>query len=126
ANGDWFAALDLWRDMTLQYSTRPECWVRYGNALRAVGLRDDCIAAFRRAVALEPAFSIGWLNLADLKTFRFDAKDIEAMEAQLANQELSMDSRSNLHFAIGKAYGDANFFEKSFSNFAKGNAIRRL
>ena len=125
AIGDYAKSMKLWRELTVQHPGRPECWVRYGNALRVVGSRDDCATAFRNAIELDPAFTAAWLGLADLKTHRLVVSDIESMERQLLRPELSTDDRINLHFALGKAWADENDFEKSFANFAKGNAFRR-
>ena len=126
AIGDYGTTINLWREMIDEYPDRPECWLRYGNALRAQGSTDESVAAFRKAVALDPAFTPAWVSLADLKTFRFDKDDILRMESQFASAELPKEDRTNLHFALGKAYADARLFEKSFNNFARGNAIRRL
>ena len=125
-NGEYIASLELWRALTLDCPAQPECWSGYGNALSIVGLPEDSIAAFRKAVALNPAFSVGWLCLADLKTVRFSTSEIEEMETQLGAAGASSEDRTNLHFSLGKAYADLNLYEKSFNNFARGNAIRRL
>lgn len=125
-NGDHRAAMQLWHGLVVDYPASPECWVRYGSALRTLGARDDSIAAFRRAVSIDPTFSGGWLSLADMKTFHFVPEDIERMEASLACAEISPDHRSDLHFALGKAYADAMQFETSFQHFARGNALKRV
>jgi hypothetical protein len=36
------------------------------------------------------------------------------------------ENRANLHFALGKAYGDHESYARSFENYAKGNALRRI
>jgi hypothetical protein len=126
AIGDHIASLELWRVLTRDDPEQPACWLGYGNALNRVGMREDSIAAFRKAVELNPAFSAGWLSLADLKTFRFGMSDVQQMETRLNGAEVSAEDRTNLHFALGKAYADLNLYEKSFNNFARGNAIRRL
>ncbi|HLY05541.1 MAG TPA: sulfotransferase [Rhizomicrobium sp.] len=125
-SGDHRAAMLLWQEMVVDYPASPQCWVRYGSALRSVAAGEDSIAAFRRAVAIDPTSSGGWLSLADMKTFRFTPEDLTQMEASLARAEISADDRSNLHFALGKAYGDARLFETSYHHFAKGNALRRV
>jgi tetratricopeptide (TPR) repeat protein len=126
ANSDYIGSMELWRGLIRDYPKRPECWVPYGNALRTVGKRDDCIAALRRAIELNPAFAPAWISLADLKTFRFSLSDIGQIERALTRLDLPTDDRTNLHFALGKAHADVNAFEKSFHCFARANAIRRL
>ncbi|HEY5047843.1 MAG TPA: sulfotransferase [Rhizomicrobium sp.] len=123
---DFAGALAIWRALIEDYPGRPDCWLRYGHALRAMGLGDECVAAYRKVLELYPSFGGAWWGLADLKTFHFGETDIEQMERQLARGDLSADDRTGLHFALGTAYADAQLYEKSFANFARGNAIRRL
>jgi tetratricopeptide (TPR) repeat protein len=124
--GDYAAAAALWRELINDYPTRPESWERYGNALRALGSLQESISAYRKFIELEPSSGNAWWHLADVKTFRFNAADIEQMELQLDRAGLTADDRSYLHFSLGKAYADLRLYEKSFNNYAKGNAIRRV
>lgn len=126
ANGEYIASLELWRALTLDCPAQPECWLGYGNALSVVGFQADSIAAYRKAVAINPAFSAGWLSLADSKIVRFSTSEIEEMENQLRAAGASSQDRTNLHFALGKAYADLGSYEQSFNHLARGNAIRRL
>ena len=124
--GDHAAAVVLWRRLTQDYPSRPENWERLSHALRAVGRLEDCIAATRRHIELDPSSGAAWWNLADLKTFRFESSDIEKMEADLSGSNLSSTDRTYLHFALGRAYGNLKLFEKSFTNYARGNALYRI
>ncbi|MBV8800017.1 MAG: sulfotransferase, partial [Alphaproteobacteria bacterium] len=65
-------------------------------------------------------------DLADLKTYRFKAEDIEQMERLLLSQRLPAKERADLHSALGKAYGDEKLTAKSYGHYAKGNALRRV
>ena len=42
---------------------------------------DDAIAAYRRSLALNPHHGMAYWSLAELKTLRFGAADVEAMKA---------------------------------------------
>ena len=44
------------------------CW--YGEQLKYAGRREDAIAAFRRAIAIEPSHGVAWFRLGDVKTYR--------------------------------------------------------
>jgi len=52
---DYAASAQIWRALTEDHPLRPDCWVRYGHALRSVGRREDCMMAYRRAVGIEPS-----------------------------------------------------------------------
>jgi Tfp pilus assembly protein PilF len=102
-----------------------DVWLAYGQALRAFGAADECIAAYCRALELAPSASAPYASLADLKTYRFTGEEIARME-QLLSAGLPAGERADLHSALGKAYGDEKSYAKAFDNYAKGNALRRL
>ena len=97
----------------------------YGHSLKTIGRQADCIAAYRRCLALGPQLGEAWWSLANLKTFRFDETDVAAMEAQLARGDIGEEDRFHLQFALGKALEDAGAFERSFGHYRDGAALRR-
>ena len=66
-----------------------------------------------------------WWGLANLATVRFDHADIDAMTTALANPALSDEDRFHLHFALGKAWDDADDPAAAFRHYAEGNRLRR-
>lgn len=123
---NYTAAAAIWKGLIEDYPDRPDCRERYGHPLRGLGLGEECVATYRKALELDPSFVRAYWSLANLKTFRFDPAEIERMESLLANTDLSVEERTQLLFALGKAYGDEKLYEKSFANYAKGNALHRL
>jgi tetratricopeptide (TPR) repeat protein len=115
---DFVAALD-------QDPDQPRVWMSYGHVLRTVGRQAESVAAYRRSLALVPTLGEAYWSLANLKVVRFDAADLRAMEAALAQDGLSEDDRAHLHFALGKALEDDGLFERSFQHYEQGNALRR-
>jgi tetratricopeptide (TPR) repeat protein len=126
AIGEYGRAVGLWEGLTRDYPRRVECWLRYGYALRAIGERASCVAAFRKVNELDPSLGEAYLALANLKTFRFGEEDPSQIEAQLARSDIDSADRAQMHFALGKAYADQKQYAKSFSNYARGNALHRL
>jgi tetratricopeptide (TPR) repeat protein len=122
---EYAEAASLW-DAVVQTPAPADCWVRYAHVLRGLGRRDQSVAAYRKAVAIDPAFGRAYWGLANLKTFRFSEADIAQMELQLARPELAPEDRTPFFFALGKAYADEKLYEKSFSYYARGNAFHRL
>lgn len=114
------------RQLVEDHPQSPEMWIKYGAALRSIGEREECVRAYRKAIAIRPSCGNAWWVLADLKTFGFSDADIKEMQELLGNAELSQSDRTYLHFALGKAYGDAKDFARSFENYARGNALKRL
>jgi tetratricopeptide (TPR) repeat protein len=123
--GDYDEAIALYREVLERRPDQPKLWMSYGHALKTVGRQDDAIAAYRRGLDVDPSLGEIWWSLANLKTVRFDADDIERMKRVLRIPELSNENRLHLDFALGKALDDAGETDSAFGHYASGNAIRR-
>ncbi len=122
--GDFDDAIALYEQVLERSPQQPRVWLSYGHMLKTVGRQADAIAAYRRSIAIKPALGEAWWSLANLKTVRFDAGDVAAMEQALATAALEADDRLHLHFALGKAMHDASRAEEAFTHYAEGNAMR--
>ncbi len=123
--GDYQPAIDDFVAALDQDPYQPRVWMSYGHVLRTVGRQAESVEAYRRSLALVPTLGEAYWSLANLKVVRFDAADLQAMEAALAQEGLSEDDRANLHFALGKALEDDGSFERAFGHYEQGNALRR-
>jgi len=123
--GESRRSLDCYESLLKDFPHQPKAWMSYGHTLKAVGRQDDCIAAYRKGIAQLPSLGEAWWSLANLKTFRFSAADIVAMQKQLARTDISEEDRFHLHFALGKAYEDDASFADSFAHYESGNALRK-
>ncbi len=123
--GDAQGAIDLYQAITKEYPDQPKVWLSLGHALKTAGNQEQSIAAYRRCIDLSPQLGEAWWSLANLKTVKFDAADVEAMQAQLRRADLTPEDRYHFHFALGKALEDARQFAPSFEHYSRGNALRR-
>jgi predicted Zn-dependent protease len=82
-------ALGYRRELAQEYRHIATLWCSYGDSLRGPGFQDECIAAYRKAVELDPSLTDVYLRLCDLKTYRFSDTEIEQMQAQLSRTGLS-------------------------------------
>jgi tetratricopeptide (TPR) repeat protein len=123
--GDYTPALAIYADLVVQYANHAGIWLSYGHALKTAGRQADAITAYRRAIAADAAFGEAYWSLANLKTFRFDDADLDAMRAQLARTDLGEAHRLHFDFALGKALEDRAEHAASFVHYARGNALRR-
>ena len=123
--GDYLPAIELYDDILEQFPDHGRIWLSQGHALKTAGLRDRAVAAYRRSIELDPGFGEAYWSLANLKTFRFEAADIEAMGTQLRRSDLDPEQRSQFEFALGKALEDGADYEASFAHYREGNEIRR-
>ncbi|HEY4940430.1 MAG TPA: sulfotransferase [Rhizomicrobium sp.] len=123
--GEYGQAIAAYEDVLKAFPKQPKGWMSYGHALKAVGRQADSIAAYRRSIALAPTLGEAWWSLANLKTFRFEPRHVEAMREALARADLDGEDRYHLHFALGKALEDEQRYDESFEQYAAGNALRR-
>ena len=93
--------------------------------LKTIGRQDDAIARYRESIAVRPDHAESYWSLANLKTFRFDDSEVEAMQALLAREDLSDESRAQVHNALGLEYEARKDYDKAFANFEKCNEVRR-
>lgn len=95
-----------------------------GHALKTCGRTDGAIDNYRRA-AEELEHGEAWYALANLKTYRFGAGQIDAMEELVRDPARGHMERVYLSFALGKAREDRDEFAEAFAHFARGNEQRR-
>lgn len=122
--GDYQRSGQIYAQLLAEYPDNAKVWLSYGHVLKTEGHQHECIAAYRRCIALDPALGDSYWSLANLKTFRFTEADLSAMRANLADPELGDENRLHLHFALGKASEDAGEHALSFEHYAKGNALQ--
>ncbi|MEI9849661.1 MAG: sulfotransferase [Sphingomonas sp.] len=123
--GDYDGAIRIYRQVLDELPDQPRVWMSLGHALKTVGKVPDSIEAYRTSIAQMPSLGESWWSLANLKTFRFGAEDMAAIEAQLARGDLTPDDRFHFEFALGKALEDAGEYAASFAHYAEGNRLRR-
>jgi tetratricopeptide (TPR) repeat protein len=122
--GDYRRALDLYEELIGRFPGNSQIWMVYGHLLKTVGRLEEGLAAYRKALDLRPQYGEVWWSLANLKTVKLDREDRAAMTAAL-EQDPGEDDRLHIHFALGKAFEDAEEYEASFGHYHEGNRIRR-
>ncbi len=123
--GEYQESIEIYAEVVKSHPDNAKIWMSYGHALSAAGRDAESIATYRRSIALEPGFGEAYWSLANLKTFRFSAEEVAAMQAQLARATLSDEDRFHFHFALGKALEDGGDFAAAFAHYDQGNRLRR-
>ncbi len=123
--GEYEKAIESYGSLLREYPKQPKAWMSYGHALKTVGRTPESIDAYQKSIDLQPSLGEAYWSLANLKTFRFEPDNIDAMKAQLERTDIEEDDRLHLHFALGKALEDAKDYEASFRHYETGNAIRQ-
>ncbi|MDB6084686.1 MAG: sulfotransferase family protein [Gammaproteobacteria bacterium] len=123
--GDFAESIGVYEAVLRDFPRQPKVWMSYGHALKTARRQNESIAAYRRALAMEPTLGEAYWSLANLKTFRFSDSDILAMREALQHPDLSDEDRLHFEFSLAKALEDGRSYEQSFLHYAEGNALRR-
>jgi tetratricopeptide (TPR) repeat protein len=122
--GDFEQAIELYENVLARSAHQPRVLLSYGHMLKTIGRQADGIAAYRKAIALQPALGEAWWSLANLKTVKFEVADLEAMDQALGSPGLSDEDRFHLDFALGKALHDVDRTDEAFAHYSTANALR--
>ena len=123
--GEYERSIAIYAAILEEYPNQAKVWMSYGHAVKTAGRPQEGVRAYRRSIELAPGLGESYWSLANLKTYRFEAGEIEAMRVQLARDDLTDEDRLHFHFALGKALEDSGRYEESFSNYAQGNRMRK-
>ena len=124
--GDYRGSIDLYSKVLHEHPRQPKVWMSLAHALKTERRVEESVAAYRRAIEMEPTLGEAYWSLANLKTFRFSAQDVRAMRSALDRADLEEEDRLHFEFALGKALEDEGSYESSFAHYAAGNAQHRL
>jgi tetratricopeptide (TPR) repeat protein len=122
--GEYETTISIYETLLAEHPNSPRIWLSLAHALKTSGQNARSIEAYRKSIALDPAFGEAYWSLANLKTFRFSEEEFAAMHQQLGRKDLSVENRLHFEFALGKALEDKGEYEKSFGHYLQGNAQR--
>lgn len=102
-----------------------EAHLALGLALQELGDAREAGDCFEAALGLEPRRSAHYFNLANLGRIAPDDGRVAAMLALAEDVSLSVEEKSVLHFALGKALADVGEEARGFEHLIRGNALHR-
>jgi tetratricopeptide (TPR) repeat protein len=123
--GEHERAIILYRELIVAEPGWLHLQLLLGNSLKAVGRQQDAIESYRAAAAARSSFGDAHWSLANLKTYRFTADEIERMSAQEAAPATARVDRYHLCFSLGKAFEDRGEYAESWRYYERGNALKR-
>jgi tetratricopeptide (TPR) repeat protein len=124
--GDYAESIEVYEAVLKDFPRQPKIWMSYGHSLKTARRQDESVAAYRRAIAMQPTLGEAYWSLANLKTFRFSDADVLALRRALERNDLSDEDRLHFEFALAKALEDEGDYAQSFVHYSMGNSIRRL
>jgi tetratricopeptide (TPR) repeat protein len=118
-------AVEIYRELLPGAPQPAELHLSIAHSLKTLGRREDAVRAYRKAAECQPGYGDVYWSLANLKTYRFDDQEIEAMRFAERAPQASRVDRYHLCFALGKALEDRQEYAESFEYYARGNALKR-
>jgi predicted Zn-dependent protease len=100
-------------------------WLVQANMERFAGDQMKAIDSIGHALKLQPGYGAAYAALADLKTYRFSASELESMQHWQRTHELEGIRDADLDFALGQAFEDCGEYSASFEHYAAGNRVAR-
>jgi tetratricopeptide (TPR) repeat protein len=123
--GDHERSIALYRQLLAATPGSAELHVLLGHSLQAVGRPREATDCYHAAAAARSDFGDAYWSLANLKTYRFSDDEIAHMQVPVAAAATSPVDRTNLCFALGKAYEDRKDYLQSWQFYERGNALQR-
>ena len=102
----------------------PRVHLSLGHVYKTMGKIDKSINSYKNTIIQNNLSGEAYWSLANLKTYSFSENEIKDMEKAL-NGDISDIERSQMHFALGKAYEVMKDFDKSFKNYYEGNRAKK-
>ena len=102
----------------------PRVHLSLGHVYKTMGQIEDSINSYKNTILQNNLSGEAYWSLANLKIYSFTKKEIQQMESTLKS-EMSDIERSQMHFALGKAYEVKKDFDNSFKNYSKGNLVKK-
>jgi predicted Zn-dependent protease len=98
--GDYAESMEVYEAVLKDFPRQPKIWMSYGHSLKTARRLDDSVAAYRRAIAMQPTLGEAYWSLANLKTFRFSDADVLALRRALERGDLGDEDRLHFEFSI--------------------------
>ena len=102
----------------------PRVHLSLGHVYKTMGEIDNSIDSYKNTILQNNLSGEAYWSLANLKTYSFSENEIKDMEDTLKG-DMSDIERSQMHFALGKAYEVKKDFDKSFKNYYEGNKLKK-
>ena len=102
----------------------PRVHLSLGHVYKTMGEINASVNSYKNTIIQNNLSGEAYWSLANLKTYSFSENEIKDMEETLKG-DMSDIERSQMHFALGKAYEVKKDFDRSFRNYYEGNKVKK-
>ena len=103
----------------------PNVLMGHGHALKTLGNQSRALKSYRAAIKNKPDFGEVYWSMANLKVFKFEDEEVNAMLHQLDEENLSENEEIHFRFALGKAFEDNKDYSQAWHYYHTGNQLQR-
>ena len=96
-----------------------------GTTLQDSGRFDEATASYSKAIRYKPDYADAHRRLSMLKRFSSKDEQYAKMQALYLDTNISDEERCHINFGLAKAFEDLQDYERAFSHYLQGNALRK-
>jgi tetratricopeptide (TPR) repeat protein len=123
AVSDFDAAIPMIEEVVRAKPTNVRCRRVYARSLFIAGRRDDSAREYRACLALNPRLAEAYAGLADLRGRYLDMNDVGPLRDLLRDEELCLEDRRTVQYALGQVLEQAQDYAGSFAAYEAGAAL---
>ncbi|MDN4502692.1 sulfotransferase [Alteromonadaceae bacterium BrNp21-10] len=123
--GNTAQGIDCYQQVLNRQPYRAGVQLQLGHAYKAAGQFDAAIAAYQRSYQIKADFGDAYWSLANTKTYKFSATELEQIQQLEAQPGTQQEDRIQLCFAAGKAFEDDKDYAQSFDYYQRGNQLKQ-
>ena len=118
-------AIKTYQEMIRVSPNDPQLRVSLAHIYNATGESPKAVDLFKQAYGLKPDFGDAFWSLANTKSYRFTEEELAAMTDRVSASSTPQIDKTQMHFALGKAYEDSKDYDTAFSHYQAGNTLKR-
>ena len=117
-------ALELYKKLLDKHPASYHVYLSIGHLYKNFGSIDKSIKSYKQSYKINNQCGEAYWSLANLKTYKFDDKEIRNLEHMVLNEYINNEEKIPMHFALGKAFEDEGDYKKSFNHYELGNNLK--
>ena len=117
-------ALELYKNLLDKHPASYHVYLSIGHLYKNFGSIDKSIKSYKQSYKINNQCGEAYWSLANLKTYKFDDKEIRNLENMVLNEYINNEEKIPMHFALGKAFEDEGDYKKSFNHYELGNNLK--
>lgn len=118
-------AIKTYQEMIRVSPNDPQLRVSLAHIYNATGESPKAVDLFKQAYGLKPDFGDAFWSLANTKSYRFTGAELAAMTECVNAPSTPQIDKTQMQFALGKAYEDSKDYDTAFSHYQAGNTLKR-